>query len=81
MLSVGKIQLGKSGVTDNFIQTLKEHFKKYRNIKISVMKSAGRNKEKVQEYSDLILNKLGNNFSARNIGFTIVLKKWRKPVR
>jgi RNA-binding protein YhbY len=81
MLSVGKIQLGKNGVTDNFIQTLKEHFKKYRNIKISVMKSAGRNKEKVQEYSDLILNKLGNNFSARNIGFTIVLKKWRKPVR
>ncbi len=81
MQSIGKVQLGKQGVTDNFIQTLKRHFEKYRNVKVSVMKSAGRDREKVREYTDVILEKLGNHFTARVIGFTIVLKKWRKPVR
>ncbi len=45
------------------------------------MKAAGHDKQKVREMSDEILEKLGNNFTARVIGFTIVLKKWRKNVR
>ena len=81
MQSIGKVQLGKQGITNNFIQTLKGHFEKYRNVKISVMKSAGRNKEKVKQYSEILLEELGENFSARVIGFTIVLKKWRRAVR
>ena len=81
MQSIGKVQLGKQGITDNFMQTLRGHFEKYRNVKVCVMKSAGRNKEKVEEYSDVLLEKLGKCFSARIIGFTIVLKKWRREVR
>lgn len=81
MQSIGKVQIGKNGITDNFMQTLKGHFEKYKNVKVSVMKSAGRNKEKVKEYSEILLEKLGKNFSARVIGFTIVLKKWRREVR
>jgi len=81
MYAIGKVQLGKQGISENFMQTLKVHFEKYKNVKVSVMNSAGREKEKVKEYSEIILEKLGNNFSARIIGFTIVLKKWRKPVR
>ena len=76
--SIGKVQLGKQGVTDNFIDTLEKHFKTYKNVKVSVMKSAGRNREKVREYSEKILEKLGSHFTSRVIGFTIVLKKWRK---
>jgi RNA-binding protein YhbY len=81
MQSIGKVQLGKQGITENFIQTLKGHFEKYKNVKVSVMKSAGRDREKVRGYAEVILEKLGNHFTARVIGFTIVLKKWRKAVR
>jgi RNA-binding protein YhbY len=81
MQSIGKVQLGKQGITDNFMQTLIGHFEKYRNVKVSVMKSAGRNKEKVKEYSEILLEKLGNHYTGRVVGFTIVLKKWRKPQR
>jgi len=80
-MKLAQIQLGKQGITENFILTLSDHFKRNRNVKISVLKSAGHDKQKVKQFSEEILSKLGNNYSARIIGFTISLKKWRKDVR
>ena len=81
MGKIGYLQLGKQGITNNFIETLKNHFKSHENIKVSVLKGAGHDKTKVKEYSKEILEKLGNNYTSKIIGFTIVLKKWRKAVR
>jgi RNA-binding protein YhbY len=76
-----EMQLGKNGITNNFIETLKSNFQKHENVRISVLKSAGHDKEKVRKYSDELLEKLGKNYTSRVIGFTIVLKKWRKARR
>ncbi len=76
-----KIQLGKKGLTDNFIETLKVHFKTHLNVKISVLKSSTRDKEELKEISNKILEGLGKNYSSKIIGYTLVLKKWKKPVR
>ncbi len=76
-----EMQIGKNGVSENLIETLKTAFKNYENIKIHVLKSAGHNKEKVREYSSEILSKLGKNYTSKIIGFTIVVKKWRKARR
>ena len=81
MPNLSQIQLGKQGITENFVETMKSHFKKYDNVKISVLKSAGHDKEKVKKFSDEILEKLGKNYTTKVIGFTIFVKKWRKPVR
>ncbi|MBT96694.1 hypothetical protein CMI49_01190 [Candidatus Pacearchaeota archaeon] len=81
MKTIGQRQLGKNGITTNFIETLKNNFKNYENIKISVLRSAGHEKSKVKEYSEDILRKLGKNYTSKIIGFTIIIKKWRKPVR
>ncbi len=78
MAPIGYLQLGKSGLTENFIQTLKTRFDKHRTIKVSVLKSAGREKKQVKEYSEKMLNELGDKFTSKIIGFTIILKKWRK---
>ena len=78
MAPVGYLQLGKSGLTANFIETLKTRFEKHRTIKVSVLKSAGREKKQVKEYSEKILKELGEKFTSRILGFTIILKKWRK---
>lgn len=80
-MAVAFVQLGKQGITDNFVETLKNYFKKYENVKVSVLKGAGHERKKIKEYSDELLEKLGKNYTSRIIGFTIVLKKWRKPVR
>ncbi len=77
-MSISNLQLGKQGLTNNFIQTLKGHFERHNNVKISVLKSAGHEKGKVKEYSEEILKKLGEHYTARVIGFTIIVKKWRK---
>ncbi len=75
------VQLGKRGITENFIESLKSFFQTRENIRISVLKSAGHEREKVKQYSEEILDKLGKNYTAKIIGFTIVVKKWRKAKR
>jgi RNA-binding protein YhbY len=81
MPTLREIQIGKNGVTDNFIASLKNQFNDCNNVRISVLRSARENKDDVKKFSDDILEKLGKNFTAKTLGFTIILKKWRKPQR
>lgn len=81
MKKLGQIQIGKNKVSENFMGTLKDHFKDHENIKVSVLKGAGADKKKVREYSEEILSILGNYYTAKIVGFTIFIKKWRKPKR
>ena len=84
-MPIRQIQLGKSGITDNFINSLKNQFSKVKTVKISVLSSARaqgkEGKGQVKKYSEIILEKLGKNYTSRIIGFTIVIKKWRRDVR
>ena len=75
MPALSKLQLGKQGITPNFLKTLISHFKNHKDVKISVLKSANRNE--IKNYEQQILKSLGPNFTARTIGFTINVKKWR----
>jgi len=81
MSTLATIQLGKNGLTDNFILTLKNHFKKSNNVKVSVLRSCCRDKKELKEIVEEILEKLGKNYTTKTIGYTIAIKKWRKPVR
>ena len=76
-----EIQIGKNGVTENFISSLKNHFKNHKNVKVHVLKSAGHDKQKIKEIADKIIEDLGENYNRRVIGFTIVLKKSKKSKR
>ena len=75
------MQLGKNGITENFIETLKNNFKGHNNVRISVLKSAGHERSKIKEMGTQIIGKLGENYTVKIIGFTIIVRKWRKPVR
>ena len=81
MPTIGNLQLGKQGVTENFLNGLRSQFNTRENIKISVLKTATRDKKELKKFSDEILEGLGKNYTSRIIGFTIVVKKWRKNVR
>jgi len=75
------VNIGKNGINENFIKLLESAFKNHENVRICVLKSGGHEKAKVKEYSDGLLEKLGKNYTARIVGFTIFVKKWRKAVR
>ncbi len=72
------MQIGKNGLTENLLNNLKNVFRKYENVKISVLKNAGHDREKVREMAEKIRTELGEKFTYRIVGFTIFLKKWRK---
>ena len=71
------MQLGKKGLTQEFIKTLKEQFENTKNIRIKVLKSSCRDKSELEDIKDKILEKLGQNYKARTVGYTIMLKKQR----
>ena len=81
MHKLSEVQLGKQGLTANFISMLQGHFEKHTIVKVHVLKNAGHDKKRIGEISEEILEKLGKNFTAKIIGFTIVVKKWRRNVR
>ena len=80
MTSQMEIQLGKKGLPSEFIEDIEKRLEKHRNItlKISVLKSARESKKDVKKYADELIEKLGEKYTARTLGFSIFLKKWRK---
>jgi len=82
MNALCKFQLGKQGLTDNFILNIEKAFQTHKNVKINVLKSSieegKKGKTQVKEYADKILSRLGPNYTARAVGFVISIKKWRK---
>ena len=80
-MTVGEVQLGKNGITPNFIKTLGNHFDKHHTVKVAVLKSAGHDKVIVKKLQEELLSELGPYYTAKIIGFKIIVKKWRKPRR
>ena len=80
MTAQKEIQLGKKGLTPEFIKDIEKRLDKFRNItlKISVLKSARESKEDVKKYADEIIKKLGPKYTYKTLGFAIFLRKWRK---
>lgn len=81
MTSQKEIQLGKKGITEEFVRDIEQRLEKHRNItlKVSVLRSIRPNgKEDVKKYADQLVDKLGNKYTVKTLGFSIFLRKWRK---
>ena len=81
MRLITSIQIGKNGVTDNLIETLKSHFKNHINVKVVLLKNFSRDKKKIKKTAEDIVESLGRNYTYRVLGFTIFVKKWKKAMR
>lgn len=78
MNTQAKLQIGKNGLTEGIIETLKNIFQTHQMIRVSVLKSGGHEKEKVKEMADKIVESLGKNYTYKIVGFTMIIQKWRK---
>jgi RNA-binding protein YhbY len=76
-----QLQIGKNGLTDAFIENLKRLFENELIVKVSILKSACRDKNQAKEISDTILQSLGKNYTSRLVGYTMNVKKFRKNIR
>lgn len=76
-----QVNIGKNGLTEGIFQLLENVFKDRENIKVSVLKSGGHEREKIKQMAEEIINKLGKKFTYKIVGFTIFVKKWKKAKR
>jgi RNA-binding protein YhbY len=78
---ISSIQVGKNGVTDNLISTLQTHFKNHQNVKVVFLKNSTRDRKKLKKAAEELVNELGKNYTYKILGYTVFIKKWRKPQR
>lgn len=75
---IKKIQLGKKGLSDEFIEQLKSFFISDRVVKVCVLRSACRNKEELRKFAEKIINKLGDKYKYRIVGYVLTIMRFRK---
>lgn len=75
-----KLRMGKSGFTSEFTNNLKIIFanKDTESVRIGLLKTSTRDKSQVKEWAESMVSLLGPNYTYKIIGYTIVLRKWRK---
>jgi RNA-binding protein YhbY len=72
---IAKFQIGKNGVTEGVIDSLKLYFKTHKVVRISVLKSAVSERGKIKEIAEDVSGALEGKYSYSIVGYTIVLKK------
>lgn len=81
MNTIKKLQIGKKGVTPEFVEQLKRIFENEQMLKVTILKSACRDKKAAEKMADELLDLLGKNYTYRLVGYTLTIRKWRKPMR
>jgi RNA-binding protein YhbY len=80
--SVVKFQIGKNGLTPAVLDTIVLTFKNKKQIRISMLKSSGRNHDSIEDtakqISQYLVEKTKYSYNYRIIGFTIILNKESK---
>jgi RNA-binding protein YhbY len=77
MANMLEFNLGKKGLTSEFIDALRKAFVNAESIRIHLLKSSSRDKSEVKKWAEEIVCGLGKNFTYKIIGYTIAVRKWR----
>ncbi len=75
MVETLTLQIGKNGLTKEFIEHLALVFKTRRTIKVQLLKSAAENRAEMDKVAEEIIAGLPDRYNYRVIGFTIILMK------
>lgn len=73
-----KLQMGKHGLSPEFLEQARKMFEGVKNIRISLLKSATRDKAHAKEIADELVAKLGSNYKYKIIGYTLVVRRGKK---
>lgn len=75
MILEAKFQIGKSGLTEGVVQSLNSVLKTHSRVRISVLKSFNRDKDKIKMLAEDICSKVKKKCTYKIIGFTIILMR------
>ena len=78
---VKKMQIGKNGLTPEFIEQVKTIFVNERMLKVNILKSACRDKAEAKNIADDLVEALGKKFDYKLVGYVLTISKFRKEQR
>ncbi len=73
--SVVQFQIGKAGINEGVIHTISELLKSHKQVRISVLKSATRDRDEIKKMAEELNKKSEIPFDYKIIGFTIILRR------
>jgi len=81
MRQIKKLQIGKNGLTEAFIGQVKSIFEKESFVKISILKSACRDKKDAEKMGEDLIAVLGSKYDYKLVGYVLSVIKYRKDQR
>tara|TARA_Y100000310_G_C20146229_1_gene562574 strand:+ start:152 stop:397 length:246 start_codon:yes stop_codon:yes gene_type:complete len=81
MKQIKKLQMGKNGLSPEFIGQVKSIFENETLIKISILKSACRDKGEAKKIAEELVGVLGDKYGYKLIGYVLTITKFRKVQR
>ena len=81
MRQIKRLQMGKKGLTSAFIEQVKSIFENETLVKISILKSACRDKKAAEKIADTLVDTLGKKYDYKLVGYVLTVIKYRKAQR
>lgn len=81
MKQIKRLQMGKKGLTPEFIEQVKSIFENETLIKVSILKSACRDKDEAKKIAEDLIEVLGEKYGYKLIGYVLTITKFRKIQR
>ena len=81
MKQIKRLQLGKAGLSPEFIEQVKSIFEKETLVKISILKSACRDKKDAEKIGKDLVEALGKKYDYKLVGYVLTVVKYRKSQR
>ncbi|MFH0808217.1 MAG: YhbY family RNA-binding protein [archaeon] len=81
MKPIRQLQMGKAGLSEAFVEQVRSVFENETMIKISILKSACRDKEEAKKIGEDLVGALGTKFGFKLVGYVLTVIKFRKDQR
>jgi len=81
MKQIKRLQIGKNGLTAAFVDQVKSIFEKETLVKISILKSACRDKKDAEKIGRDLIEALGKKYDYKLVGYVLTVVKYRKAQR
>lgn len=81
MKPMKKLQIGKNGLSEAFVEQVRKMFEDAEIVKITILKSACRDKKDAEKICEELVGALGPKYSYKLIGYVVSLRRFRKVQR
>ena len=81
MKPIRQLQMGKAGLSDAFVEQVRRVFENEGMVKISILKSACRDKGEAKKIGEDLVDALGSKYGFKLVGYVLTVIKFRKDQR